>query len=149
MADHSLSSGEVKQILQAGLPQAEFKNRKVLLIIPDHTRTAPVGQMFKEVHAWLGSVVKQIDVMVALGTHPPMSQEAICHRLDLTLGEKEKRYPKVRLLNHAWDDDQTLMEIGKIPSSEIRDLTGGLFEMEVKVRINRAALEYDELVILG
>jgi nickel-dependent lactate racemase len=149
MADQSLSSGEVKQILQAGFPQAEFKNRKVLLIVPDHTRTAPVGQMFKEVYAWLGSVAKQIDVMVALGTHPPMSQEAICHRLDLTLAEKEKSYPKVRLLNHTWDDDQTLVEIGKITSSEIRDLTGGLFEMEVKVRINRAALEYDELVILG
>jgi len=149
MADPSLSSGEVKQILQAGLPQADFKNRKVLLIVPDHTRTAPVGQMFKEVHAWLGSVAKQIDVMVALGTHPPMSQEAICHRLDLTLAEKEKSYPKVQLLNHAWDDDRALVEIGKIPSSEIRDLTGGLFEMEVKVRINRVALEYDELVILG
>ena len=149
MADPSLSSGEVKQILQAGLPQAEFKNRKVLLIVPDHTRTAPVGQMFQEVHASLGSVAKQIDVMVALGTHPPMSQEAICHRLDLTLAEKEKSYPKVQLLNHAWDDDRALVEIGKIPSSEIRDLTGGLFEMEVKVRINRVALEYDELVILG
>jgi lactate racemase len=149
MADPSLSSGEVKQILQAGLPQADFKNRKVLLIVPDHTRTAPVGQMFKEVHASLGSVAKQIDVMVALGTHPPMSQEAICHRLDLTLAEKEKSYPKVQLLNHAWDDDRALVEIGKIPSSEIRDLTGGLFEMEVKVRINRVALEYDELVILG
>ncbi|MEI7721439.1 MAG: lactate racemase domain-containing protein, partial [Verrucomicrobiota bacterium] len=97
----------------------------------------------------LGSVAKQIDVMVALGTHPPMSQEAICHRLDLTLAEKEKSYPKVQLLNHAWDDDQALVEIGKIPSSEIRDLTGGLFEMDVRVRINRVALEYDELVILG
>ena len=149
MADPSLSSGEVKQILQTGLPQAEFKNRKVLLIVPDHTRTAPVGQMFKQVHAWLGPVAKQIDVMVALGTHPPMSQEAISHRLDLTLAEKEKSYPKVQLLNHAWDDDRALVEIGKIPSSEIRHLTGGLFEMEVTVRINRAALEYDELVILG
>ncbi len=149
MADISLSPEEVKQVLRAGLPQGEFKNRKVLLIVPDHTRTAPVGQMFKEAHALLGSVAKQIDVMVALGTHPPMSQEAISHRLDLTLAEKEESYPKVRLLNHAWDDDQALVEIGKIPSSEIRELTGGLFEMEVKVRINRAALEYDDLVILG
>jgi len=47
MAEKSLSPEEVKKILQAGLPQAEFKNRKVLLIVPDHTRTAPVGQMFK------------------------------------------------------------------------------------------------------
>ena len=48
MAEKSLSPEEVKQILQSGLPQSEFKNRKVLLIVPDHTRTAPVGQMFKE-----------------------------------------------------------------------------------------------------
>ncbi|NBR72578.1 MAG: hypothetical protein EBT75_10910, partial [Proteobacteria bacterium] len=67
MSEKSLSSGEVKKILQAGLPQAEFKNRKVLLIVPDHTRTAPVGQLFKETHSWLGSVAKQVDVMVALG----------------------------------------------------------------------------------
>ena len=149
MAEKSLSPAEVKKILQAGLPQAEFKNRKVLLIVPDHTRTAPVGQLFKETHAWIGPLAKQVDVMVALGTHPPMSEEAICKRLDLTVEEKRKSYPNVQLLNHAWDDDRALVEIGKIPSSEIRDLTGGLFEMEVKVRINRAALEYDELVILG
>ena len=149
MADSPLSSAEVRQILQAGLPQTEFKNRKVLLIVPDHTRTAPVGQLFKETHAWIGPVARQVDVMVALGTHPPMSEEAICKRLDLTPEEKKKNYPKVQLLNHAWDDDRALAEIGKIPASEIRELTGGLFEMEVKVRINRAALEYDELVILG
>jgi len=149
MAGASLSADEVRKILRAGLPQESFRGRRVLLIVPDHTRTAPVGQLFREVHAWIGSLAKEVDVMVALGTHPPMSQEAICHRLDLTPEQKNKEYAKVKLLNHAWDDDKVLAEIGKIPASEIRDLTGGLFEMEVKVRINRAALEYDELVILG
>ena len=149
MAGASLSADEVRKILRAGLPQESFRGRRVLLIVPDHTRTAPVGQLFREVHAWIGSLAKEVDVMVALGTHPPMSQEAICHRLDLTPEQKNKEYAKVKLLNHAWDDDKVLTEIGKIPASEIRDLTGGLFEMEVRVRINRAALEYDELVILG
>ena len=149
MAGASLSSDEVRKILRAGLPQESFRGRRVLLIVPDHTRTAPVGQLFREVHAWIGSLAKEVDVMVALGTHPPMSEEAICHRLDLTPEQKNKEYAKVKLLNHAWDDDKVLAEIGKIPASEIRDLTGGLFEMEVRVRINRAALEYDELVILG
>ena len=149
MAGASLSADEVRKILRAGLPQESFRGRRVLLIVPDHTRTAPVGQLFREVHAWIGSLAKEVDVMVALGTHPPMSEEAICHRLDLTPEQKNKEYPKVKLLNHAWDDDKVLAEIGKIPASEIRDLTGGLFEMEVRVRINRAALEYDELVILG
>lgn len=149
MSEISLSPEQVRKILQAGLPQESFRNRKVLLIVPDHTRTAPVGQLFEEVHAWIGKGASQIDVMVALGTHPPMSEEAICKRLDLTVEEKKKRYPKVKLLNHAWDDPQTLREIGKISASEIRELTEGKFEMEVPVKINRAALEYDELIILG
>ena len=55
MSESSISPAQAQQILQSGLPLPEFKNRKVLLIVPDHTRTAPVGQMFQEVHAWLGS----------------------------------------------------------------------------------------------
>ena len=149
MSKSGLGQLGVRKILREGLPAESFRDKKVLLIVPDHTRTAPVGLLFKEVHAWIGPLAQQLDVMVALGTHPPMSQEAICQRLDLGPEEKKKSYPGVRLLNHAWDDDRVLVEIGKIPASEIRDLTGGLFEMEVKVRINRAALEYDELVILG
>lgn len=149
MSKSGLNQLEIRKILREGLPAESFRDKKILLIVPDHTRTAPVGLLFKEVHAWIGPVAQQLDVMVALGTHPPMSEEAICHRLDLSPEEKKKSYPGVRLLNHAWDDDRVLVEIGKIPASEIRDLTGGLFAMEVKVRINRAALEYDELVILG
>lgn len=149
MAMSGLGQAEVRNVLREGLPVEFFRGKKVLVIVPDHTRTAPVGLLFKEVHDWIGPVARQVDVMVALGTHPAMTQEAICRRLDLSPEQKMKLYPKVNLLNHAWDDDQVLAEIGKIPASEIRQLTGGLFGMEVKVRINRAALEYDELVILG
>lgn len=149
MGASGLGRADVRKIIREGLPAESFQGKKVLLIVPDHTRTAPVGLLFKEVHDWIGPVARQVDVMVALGTHPPMSEEAICKRLDLTSADKRNFYPNVSLLNHAWDQDQVLVEVGKIPASEIRELTGGLFEMEVKVRINRAALEYDELVILG
>jgi len=149
MGASGLGRADVRKIIRESLPAESFQGKKVLLIVPDHTRTAPVGLLFKEVHDWIGPVARQVDVMVALGTHPPMSEEAICRRLDLTPADKRNFYPNVTLLNHAWDNDQALAEIGKIPASEIRELTGRLFEMEVKVRINRAALEYDELVILG
>ncbi|MCZ7640139.1 MAG: hypothetical protein M5U12_31245 [Verrucomicrobia bacterium] len=60
----------------------------MLLIIPDHTRTAPVGLMFKALHAQLGEVTRALDVLVALGTHPPMSEAAICQRLELSEAER-------------------------------------------------------------
>src|SRR5207244_4376389 len=53
------------------------------------------------------------------------------------------------LLNHAWDDPAALAPLGSIPAAEIGDLSGGLYEMEVPVAINRAVFDYDQLVIVG
>ena len=38
--------------------------------------------------------------MFALGTHPPMSEEAMCARLEITSGERAGKYGVVRLFNH-------------------------------------------------
>ena len=87
--------------------------------------------------------------MIALGTHPPMSDEAIHRRLEITAEERAGKYRRVRLLNHAWNDPAALAHIGTIPASEIGELSGGLFEMDVDVAINRAVFDYDQLVIVG
>jgi len=105
--------------------------------------------MFKAIFDQIGGVTKALDVMIALGTHPPMSEDAIQKRLDMTASERAGKYETVRFLNHAWDDPAELREIGRIPSADIRELSGGLFEMEVRVEINRHALDYDELIVVG
>ncbi|NBV85421.1 MAG: hypothetical protein EBS01_03970, partial [Verrucomicrobia bacterium] len=56
----------------------------MVLIIPDSTRTCPVGQLFQMLHAHLSGAVRGLDVMVALGTHQPMSEAAICERLEIS-----------------------------------------------------------------
>ncbi len=53
------------------------------------------------------------------------------------------------MLNHAWRDPASLAHLGTIPAAEIGALTGGLFEMDVDVTINRAVLDYDLLMIVG
>ncbi|HMO66385.1 MAG TPA: lactate racemase domain-containing protein, partial [Verrucomicrobiota bacterium] len=62
-------------------PAAEQRGRRVLLIVPDGTRTAPVGLLFRALFAEFGEVAAALDVMIALGTHQPMSEAAICGRL--------------------------------------------------------------------
>ena len=126
-----------------------WDGERILLIIPDGTRTAPVGLMFRLLHGALVGRVRVLDVMVALGTHPPMSHEAICRRLEITPEEHQTKYRDVRFFNHAWDNPSELALLGAIPVEEIRELSGGLFEMEVPVELNRRALEYDRLVIVG
>jgi nickel-dependent lactate racemase len=144
-----LSEQQVRDLVAQALAPLALSGKKVLLIVPDSTRTAPVGLLFRVIHDLLGTETKSLDVLVALGTHPPMSEEAIHRRLEITAEERAGRYGRVRLLNHAWNDPAALALIGTIPAGEIGALSGGLFEMEVPVTINRAIFDYDQVVIVG
>ena len=70
-------------------PEGTFQGKKVLLIVPDSTRTAPVGWMFQTLFKLHGKSAAAMDVMIALGTHQPMSEEAICQRLEISLEERK------------------------------------------------------------
>ena len=69
-------------------PVESCRSKRILLIVPDGTRTAPVGLMFKTIHRQIASVTHAFDVVVALGTHPPMSEKAICGRLEISTAER-------------------------------------------------------------
>jgi nickel-dependent lactate racemase len=87
--------------------------------------------------------------MIALGTHQPMSEAAICQRLEISLEERKTLYASVAFHNHAWNNPDALQEIGIIGADEISKLTGGLFAMDVPVEVNRRLFDYDELIIIG
>ena len=131
------------------LPAANYKGKRILLIVPDHTRTAPVGLLFKTIFKQIGAVTKELDVLVALGTHPPMSEEAICGRLEISVHEHRGQYKKVRFFNHEWDNPAALKEIGTLTAAEVSELTGGLFSMDVPVEINKLVFNYDQIIIVG
>jgi len=126
-----------------------YRGRRVLLIVPDHTRSAPIGQMFRTLFQQLGGVTRQFDVMIALGTHPALSEAAICGRLEISLAERHAQYAKVRFFNHEWDNPAALREVGVIPAAAISELTGGLFAQDVPVEINQRVFDYDQLIIVG
>lgn len=92
----SLTDDQVRDLVARACPAADYRNQRVLLIIPDGTRTAPVGLMFQTLHRELGAVVKRLDILVALGTHQPMSEAAICERLEISLEERRTTYREVR-----------------------------------------------------
>jgi nickel-dependent lactate racemase len=148
MAEH-LDSSRVAEIVSRALPVSDLRGRKILLIVPDATRTCPLGMVFKEVHRHLHGEVAALDVMIALGTHAPMSEEAICARLELTPEERAGRYASVRFHNHEWDNPAALRRIGFLTAEETSELSGGRFSMEVPVDINARLFDYDEILIIG
>ncbi len=144
-----LTESQVRDIAVQALSPLALAGKRVLLIVPDSTRTAPVGLLFRIIHDLISPEAQNLDVMIALGTHPPMSDEAINRRLEITAAERAGKYDRVHMLNHAWDDPAALAHLGTIRAKEIGALSDGLFEMDVEVAINRAVLDYDQLIIVG
>ena len=87
-----LSSTQANEVVSKAMPEADFYNSKVLLIVPDSTRTAPVGTIFKAIHNQIGNNVSALDVMIALGTHQAMSETAIEQRLEISHNERTTQF---------------------------------------------------------
>lgn len=144
-----VSEQQIESIVADSLNSLALNDQRVLVIIPDHTRTIPLSLFFRLIVKHLRPRVKAVDFLVALGTHPPMSDEELMRHVGLTSDEKAAQYDDVRLMNHAWKDPNALITIGTIPSDEIAQLSNGLLRQEVPVRLNKLILDYDELLICG
>jgi len=145
----SLTPEQVEEVVANFVTASHLADERVLLIVPDNTRTAPVGQLFKLLHRQLTGRVRKLDVLIALGTHPPLSDEAIERRLEITAEERRTTYRDVEIFNHTWDQPDTLREIGIISADEIAQLSEGRFAIDVPVHINRRIDDYDTLLIIG
>jgi len=144
-----LSNDESRAIIAGLLEEARIGGKSVLVVIPDATRTAPVPFFFRTLCDLAAGRAKRLDFLVALGTHPPLSQEALEALVGITDDEARKKYAAHQLLNHRWDLPETFVELGRLTRDEVRELTGGQLEVEVPVAINKLALEYDLLLICG
>ena len=145
----TLTPAQVAEVVAQACPSKEYRQKKVLLIVPDGTRTAPVGLVFKTLFKQIGESTSAFDILIALGTHQAMSEAAICERLEIDTQERAAAYGKVRFFNHAWDNPEALRNIGAISAAEISDLSGGLFAMDVPVEVNRLLFNYDQIIIVG
>lgn len=146
--NQGVTEAEAKRICQEAFASWNVRGRKVLVVIPDATRSCPLGMMFRLVQE-AAAEAAQLDVMVALGTHPPMTMEQIYARVEITEAEHHSKYARTRFFNHEWNNPEALFEVGRLSRADVRELTDGLFEMDVGVSINRMVQNYGLLLILG
>ncbi len=144
-----VSDEQVDGLVSDMCPVSDYQGKRILLIVPDGTRTAPVGLVFKKLFDQLNRATKQFDVMIALGTHQPMAEAAICSRLEISMEDRTRQYRDVAFINHEWDNSEELKNIGTITKEEISLLTDGRFAMDVPVEINKRLYDYDEVIIIG
>jgi nickel-dependent lactate racemase len=146
-----LTHDAVSQVLAKGLG-GRFTGQKVLVLIPDHTRSLPLPELFRMVVEVLHDV-RELNVMVALGTHPGYDEKGLNHLVGITAEERTTTFKHVGLLNHAWNDPATLTSLGIMGQDEIKQLAGPSYHSslpnEINIRINKAVLEHDHIVIVG
>jgi len=144
-----LSEAEVREVCAAEVAEWNLPGKRVLAIVPDNTRTAPLDMMFRVMHELLSPEVSAFDVLIALGTHPPMSDAAINQRLGITEQDRRDRYSKTRFFNHHWDNPSQLVSVGELSEEDVDRISRGRMRERVDVTINRLVFDYDLLLIIG
>lgn len=136
----------IPQRLNETVDVNDFRDQRVLIIVPDSTRTAPLQVLFPALREMLGPVARSLDVLVALGTHPPMPENQIRSMLGI---DDQDPCDDVGLHNHEWDNPDALTTIGTLTEEETQQLSNGVLSMEVPVEINRRILDCDTVLIVG
>jgi nickel-dependent lactate racemase len=144
-----LSEQEIFSLLVDAASRWKIYGKRVLTIIPDGTRTAPIPTFFKLIYQILQDKVVSLDYLIALGTHPPMSDKSVERLIGTPPGELSHRYPGVSVYQHRWDHDDTFTTLGTISETKVRQLTQGRLAAGVSVRVNKKLLDYDLLIICG
>ncbi len=153
-----LSDIEIRDLVQTSLASEKLDNKKVLIIIPDQTRTAPIPLFFRLFFECLNPRVEKLDYLVALGTHQPHTEEELCRLVGISAAERKTTYSNIGIFNHEWSNPETFCLAGTITAEETREIVGDRLEgldndagliTDIPVRINKMAFEYDHLIVCG
>ena len=145
--DRFLELDEIRETVREALNSLKLEGKRVLVIIPDGTRSMPMPLMFSLFNEVLGSNVSALDYLVALGTHQPMSDT---HLSELVGAKVENgRAGKNRIFNHDWQYPDNFTHIGTIPADDIEKITKGLMAQDVPVKLNKLIFDYDQLIVCG
>ncbi len=145
--DGFLAEAKIRAIVGEAGATLAVDGKRVLIIIPDGTRTMPMPLMFDLFAETLGPRAAALDYLVALGTHQPMTDA----QLSKLVGREvvAGRAGGSRIFNHEWADPANFRTIGVIPAGEIDGITGGLMAQDVPVSLNKLIFDYDQLIICG
>src|SRR4029079_14990348 len=144
-----LDDGAVSAFIAEQLAAHPFDGRSVCVLVPDHTRTCPLPLLMRAVHRALHGRGTRLTVLVALGTHAPMTEEALARAVGYAPGRLADAYPGTTVVNHEWWKPETFVDLGTVPAARIAELSEGRMSLDVPVLLNRAVVEHDVALVVG
>ncbi len=115
---------------------------RVLILPPDYTRMYSGAGIITRLLWELLSDTCEIDILPALGTHVPMTQEEWTAFFGTDV-------PFEKMLVHNWKTD--VEKIGEVPASFVSEVSEGLVTSKIDVEVNRRLLDkkYDLILSVG
>ncbi len=132
-----------EEIIESLRQSIEKRNlNKVLIIPPDFTRFhSNAGFITNRYYHMLKDQGCTVDVLIAQGTHGPMSKEQF--------QEMYGDIPFEVMSEHRWREDT--IEIGTVPGEYLEEISEGTWDEEVIVEVNKRVMDpsYDLILSVG
>ena len=134
-----ISAEEIRAILKEVFDRMGPRKR-VLAIPPDYTRlnsfAGPITEMAND---YFGD--RLTDVMPALGTHTPMTEEQISSMFG--------SIPREKFRVHDWRND--VVTVGEVPSWFIKETSEGRVDYSMPAQVNKLLLDpsFDLILSIG
>ncbi|MCK4602847.1 MAG: DUF2088 domain-containing protein [Phycisphaerae bacterium] len=147
-----LSQEQIQQIVTAAADALAPEGKSVLVLVPDHTRTCPLPTLSRLLYGAVAPRAKRLDFLIALGTHPPMSDRQIDKLFGIPQGKRAEVFGEAKFFNHRWQDPAALARLGTLTSKQVAEITGpdsSGFATDIDVTINKLVFDYDVVLICG
>ena len=134
-----MSGEDLRKGLFAALEKLGSK-QKVLAIPPDYTRfPSRAGELTE--FSWEYYGARLTDVLPALGTHTPMTDEQIAHMFG--------KMPRRLFRDHDWRND--VVTLGEVPGTFIHTVSEGAVDYSWPAQVNKLLVEggFDLILSLG
>ncbi len=147
--DRVVADEEVEAFIADQLAAVDLDGRRVCVLVPDGTRTCPLPLMLAAIGRALHGRVARLSVLIALGTHAAMTDAHLAAHLGPALSGAGERSSDTDVIQHAWWEPSTFIEVGTIGADRVAELSEGRLRRDIPIRINRAVVEADLTLIVG
>ena len=137
--ENGIPADELRAALAKSLEGRDLK--KVLILPPDFTRMYSGAGKITEIYYDLLKDKCEINIMPALGTHAPMTEE----EWKAFFGS----VPFDKMIVHNWRTD--VVKVGEVPAAFVSEVSEGLVNNSIDVEVNRRLVDpsYDLILSVG
>ncbi|MGI6040398.1 MAG: lactate racemase domain-containing protein [Eubacteriales bacterium] len=135
------SDDEIFAVIEKSLSDRRDSLKKILILPPDITRFHSGAGIITQYIYQLLHYTCEIDILPALGTHTPMTED----ECSLMYGD----IPYERFIAHNWRTD--IVKLGEVPAEFVSEVSEGVVNEAFDVEVNKLIMDpsYDLILSIG